>query len=295
MKPPPFRYHAPTTLIEAANLVATLENARVLAGGQSFMPMLNMRFVTPDHIVDLNRVQSFAACVEHEGELLIGAMTRQRDLELSPLVADLCPLLSEALTFVGHTPTRNRGTIGGSLCHLDPAAEIVCVAAALDATIEAQSTRGERAIPFAAFPAGYMTPAIESDELLSAVRLPIWPRATGHAFVEFARRHGDFAIVSTAALMLLDDEGRISRVSLALGGIGAAPLRMGEIEAQLAGARPSASLFDEASRACESIAVADDPYVPASYRKKLSGTLARRALSLACERAVGKSLLRKST
>src|SRR5262245_55997820 len=151
MKPPDFEYYAPTALAEVVRLLATLDNARLLAGGQSLMPMLNMRYVLPDHVIDLGRVTDLAYIREDGDTLRIGAMTRQRDLEFSPLMARRLPLLTEAINHVGHRQTRNRGTIGGSLCHLDPSAELVTVCAALDATVTVTGRDGTREIPFAEF------------------------------------------------------------------------------------------------------------------------------------------------
>ena len=216
-------------------MLSTHENARLLAGGQSLMPMLNMRFALPDHLVDLNRIAALAGITRVDDELRIGAMTRQRDLLDSDLVRRHVPLLSEALALVGHRQTRNRGTIGGSLCHLDPAAELVAVAIGLDAVIDINGPEGPRSLPVAAFPLGYMTPAIAAEEMVTAVRIRLPPRH-GHCFVEFSRRHGDFAIVSAAAMLTLDPGGGIAAASLTLGGLGPVPLRMtqaalgGEIE-----------------------------------------------------------------
>src|ERR1700746_2153727 len=156
MKPPPFRYHDPKTVAEAVGLIGSLDNAKLLAGGQSLMPMLNFRFVLPDHIVDLNRVDGLSYIREANGALEIGAMTRQRDLEFSDLVAARCPLMGEAIEFVGHRQTRNRGTLGGSLCHLDPSAELVSAAATLDAIVTVQGPNGQREIAFAEFPVAFM-------------------------------------------------------------------------------------------------------------------------------------------
>ena len=170
MKPPPFQYHDPKTLTEAVGLLGTLENAKLLAGGQSLMPMLNMRFVLPDHVIDLNRVEGLSYIKEVKGALEIGAMTRQRDIEFSDLVKAKVPLLNHAITQIGHRQTRNRGTIGGSLCHLDPAAELVSVAAAHDATVMVAGPNGQREIAFKDFPAGYLTPAIELNEIVGRPR-----------------------------------------------------------------------------------------------------------------------------
>ena len=217
MKPPPFQYHDPKTLAEAVGLLGTLDNAKLLAGGQSLMPMLNMRFVLPDHVIDLNRV---AGCPtsRRPGALEIGAMTRQRDIEFSDLVKAKCPLMHQAIMHIGHRQTRNRGTIGGSLCHLDPAAELVSVAAAHDATVTVAGPNGTRQIAFKDFPAGYLTPAIELNEIVTAIHVPLWPAGHKAAFVEFSRRHGDFAIVSAAALLQIDG-GKIARASVTVGGV----------------------------------------------------------------------------
>ena len=281
MKPPPFRYHDPRTVADAVGLLATLENAKVLAGGQSLMPMLAMRFVLPDHVIDLNRVEGLSFIQDGGGGLDIGAMTRQRDIEFSDLVGRRCPLMSEAIRNVGHRQTRNRGTLGGSLCHLDPAAELVVVAAALDATVTVAGRRGTRRVAFADFPLAFMTPAVEPDELLQQVSFPSWPAGHGHAFVEFSRRHGDFAIVSAAALLEEDASGKIRRAAVALGGVGAAPVRMTEVETALVGQTASAALFAEAGERCRTIDAMGDVHAPASYRRHLAAVLSRRALETA--------------
>lgn len=263
------------------------ENARILAGGQSLVAMLNMRFAFPDCLVDINRIPELAYIREDEagGAIEIGAMTRQRDVEFSPLVAARLPLWREAVLHVGHRQTRNRGTVGGSLCHLDPSAEIPTVAMAMDATIVARSRRGTREIAIADFPAAYMTPAVASDEMVTAVRVPIWPRRHGHAFVEFARRHGDFAIVSCAALISLDEQGRIARASLTLGGVAVAPMRMRDAEGGLVGRAPDEETLARAAALCGRIDATADSYVPAWYRRRLAAVLARRALGQAIQRA----------
>ena len=284
MKPPPFRYHDPGTVADAVALLARLDNAKLLAGGQSLMPMLNMRFVQPDHVIDLNRVEGLSFIREADGALDIGGMTRQRDLEFSDLIGARCPLMSEAIRFVGHRQTRNRGTLGGSLCHLDPSAELVSVAATLDATVTVAGPNGEREIAFAEFPLAFMTPAIEPNELLTAVRFPVWPKDHGYAFVEFARRHGDFAIVSAAALLTEDGKGRIARAALTIGGMGMVPIRAVEVERALVGQTPDDKLLREACEACRNLEAIDDVHAPASYRQHLAVVLSRRALEQARSR-----------
>jgi len=281
MKPPPFSYHDPRTVADAVGLLATLENAKVLAGGQSLMPMLNMRFVLPDHVIDLNRIDGLSYIRDSGDSLDIGAMTRQREIEFSDVVRVRCPLMREAILNVGHRQTRNRGTLGGSLCHLDPSAELVLVAAAMDAVVTIAGRSGERAVAFADFPQAYMTPAVGQDELLTNVQFPLWPAGHGHAFIEFARRHGDFAIASAAALLHEDSSGRIAKASIAVGGVGAAPVRVTEIERAVIGQRASADLFRDACEACRRIDAMEDVHASSSYRQHLAAVLSRRALETA--------------
>ena len=287
MKPPPFSYYAPTSVQEAVALLGSLENARVLAGGQSLLPMLNMRFATPDHVIDINRIPDLTGMAIRDGEVVIGATTRQRDLEFSPLIREHLPLMHEALQFVGHRQTRNRGTIGGSLCHLDPAAELPCIAAAHDAVVDVVSESGAREIRFAEFPLGYLTPSLEPGEMVRAIRFPIWPTRTGASFVEFARRHGDFAIVSVAVLLTMGADGAIERASLTLGGVGSGPMRMHDVESALIGKRLDAVAIKAAAETCGAIEIDDDPYTPPHYRKHLCRTLVARALETAASRASG--------
>ncbi|MGA8322512.1 MAG: xanthine dehydrogenase family protein subunit M [Xanthobacteraceae bacterium] len=287
MKPPNFSYHDPRTTADAVGLLSSLENAKLLAGGQSLMPMLNMRFVLPDHVIDLNRVEGLNYINARGDTLEIGAMTRQRDIEFSDLVKKKCPLMHEAIAQVGHRQTRNRGTIGGSLCHLDPSAELVSVAAALDAKISVIGKTGTRSIDFKDFPVAYMTPAIELDEMLTAVSLPCWPARHGYAFVEFARRHGDFAIVSAAALIEEDASGKVTRASVTLGGIGPAPVRAHDVERALIGEKIEEKRLTEICETLRALDAVDDIHAPASYRQQLATVLPRRALLKAHQRFIG--------
>ena len=281
MKPPPFRYHDPKTVSEAVGLLASLENAKLLAGGQSLMPMLNMRFVLPDHIIDLNRVEGLSHIRDTQGALDIGAMTRQRDLEFSEPVRARWPIMHEALLQVGHRQTRNRGTIGGSLCHLDPAAELVSLATGYDATVMVAGPAGPREVAFAEFPVAYMTPAIEANELVVGVRFPQWAPKHGYAFVEFSRRHGDFAITSAAVLLEGDAAGKITRASVTIGGMGTVPRRAREVEQAIVGQVPAGSFFRDACESCRKLEAIDDVHAPASYRQHLAAVLSRRALEKA--------------
>jgi carbon-monoxide dehydrogenase medium subunit len=290
MKPPPFSYHDPKTVADAVKLLGTLDNAKLLAGGQSLMPMLNFRFVQPDHIIDINKVEGLSYIRENKGMLEIGAMTRQRELEFSDVVEARWPIMHEALLQVGHRQTRNRGTIGGSLCHLDPSAELVSLATGYDAIVTVAGPNGEREIPFAEFPVAYMTPSIEPNEMLIAVRFPQWAPKHGYAFVEFARRHGDFAITSAAALLEGDAGGKITRASVTIGGMGTAPSRARELEAAITGQVPAGTLFRDACESCRKLEAIDDIHAPASYRQHLAAVLSRRALEKAYARLTGKDV-----
>ena len=294
MKPPAFSYHDPRSTADAVGLLASLDNAKLLAGGQSLMPMLNMRYVLPDHVIDLNRVDGLSYIRETGGALEIGAieigaMTRQRDIEFSDLVRRRCPLMHEAILQVGHRQTRNRGTLGGSLCHLDPAAELVAVAAALDAKLAVAGKSGAREIDFAAFPVAYMTPALEPDELVTGAIFPCWSERHGSAFVEFSRRHGDFAIVSAAALIEEDGDGKVTRAALTLGGLGTAPLRARDVERVLLGEKIEEHRLRDICEPLRGLDAVDDIHAPASYRQQLATVLARRALLKAHERVTART------
>ena len=289
MKPPPFSYHDPRTTADVVGLLGSLDNAKLLAGGQSLMPMLNMRYVLPDHLIDLNRVDGMSYIRERDGALEIGAMTRQRDIEFSDLVRERCPLMHEAIRQVGHRQTRNRGTLGGSLCHLDPSAELVSCAAAVDAKVAVAGKNGSRSIEFSAFPVAYMTPSLELDELLTGVTFPCWPAGHGYAFVEFARRHGDFAIVSAAVLIEEDNNGKVTRASVTLGGMGPAPVRAHEVERALIGEAIEEKRLREICEMLRKLDAVDDIHAPASYRQQLATVLPRRALIKAHGRIVERS------
>jgi carbon-monoxide dehydrogenase medium subunit len=288
MKPPPFHYHDPQSLDEALALLASRGNAKLLAGGQSLMPMLNMRFAQPDDIIDLNRIEELSFVRQTEGGIEIGAMTRQRELADAAVIRDRCPLMHEALRSIGHRATRNRGTIGGSLCHLDPAAELPAVAMALDATVHVRNQGGERSLPMAEFPAFYMTPAIEPDEIVTKISFEPWPERHGAAFVEFARRHGDFAVVAAAAMLELAGDGTIRRASVVLGGVGQGPLQCTAMEAAVTGSHGGAA-FQEAAANCREIDAMEDVQSTSAYRRHLAEILTHRALETAFTRAGGAS------
>jgi len=285
MKPAPFDYHAPRQLKEAAELLAKLPNAKVLAGGQSLVPMMNFRYVIVDHLVDLGRLEELRGITIGGGRLRIGAMTRQRDLEMSADIAKHCPLMVEALRHVGHRQTRNRGTIGGSLAHADPAAELPAICAAYDATVHAMSVRGLREIAFRDLGTGFMVTSLAADEMIAAIDLPVWRLGHGHGFHEFARRQGDFAITGAAALLDVGADNVVRRAALTLFGVGAAPLRVEAAEARLVGQPLDADAIRAAATAAWLIEPISDIHAGGEYRRHLAQVLSSRALNDAARRA----------
>jgi len=285
MKPAPFDYHAPQQLQEAANLLASLPNAKILAGGQSLVPMMNFRYVIVDNLVDLGGVDDLRGIAIADGWLRIGAMMRQRELETSPEIARLCPLMAEALRHVGHRQTRNRGTIGGSLAHADPAAELPAICAAYDAIVHVASVRGMRQVPFGEFSTGYMTTALQPDEMIAAIDLPVWRQGHGFGFQEFARRQGDFALAGAAALLDVGAGGVVRRAALSLFGVGQTPLRLEAAEARLNGQMLDTTLIRSAAAAAWLTEPISDIHASADYRRHLAQVLSARALTDAARRA----------
>jgi aerobic carbon-monoxide dehydrogenase medium subunit len=285
MKPAPFDYHAPKQLAEAADLLAKLPNAKILAGGQSLVPMMNFRYVMVDHLVDLGGVEDLRGIALVDGQLRVGAMTRQYQIERSPEFAKYCPLIVEALRYVGHRQTRNRGTIGGSLAHADPAAELPAVCAAYDATIHLASIRGLRTLPFREFNIGFMATALEADEMVAAVDLPIWRQGHGYGFQEFARRHGDFALAGAAALLDVGANNIVRQAALALCGVAVSPVRVEAAEARLIGQPLDAALIQSAAAAAWLVEPISDIHASGDYRRHLAQVLSTRALVDAARRA----------
>ena len=285
MKPATFEYHDPATLSEATALLSRLgEDARVLAGGQSLVPLMNFRLARPAHLVDLNRVAELDFLSVEDGDLRIGAMTRQRRLERSEEVAACWPLLREAAGFIGHVQIRNRGTVGGSLAHAFPSAELPVAMVTLDATLVLQGEDGERTVAAEDFFFGTMTTALEPGELLREVRVPAPAAGSGASFQEVSRRYGDFALAGAAALVTLDQDGAVAGARLTL--TGAAPIRACDAEAAVMGEKPSETLFREAARrAVSGIEQDSDIHASAEYRRRACEVLARRALTEAAMRA----------
>ena len=287
MKPPRFMYHDPTTPAEVLALLHThADDAKILAGGQSLVPLLNMRLVQPPHLIDINRVDELAYIREAHGGLAIGALTRHRDVEHSLLVQQHCPLLAEAMPFIGHAPIRSRGTIGGSIAHADPTAELPTVLLALDGQVQASSVQEKRTIAAQDLFVSELQTSLTSQELLSEVWFPSIPPQSGVAFVEISRRHGDYALVGLATQVTLNQQGLLSAIRIALMGVGPTPLRARRAEALLLDKPPSEQVCDEAALAAiAELAPPTDIHASAEYRCSVAGVLVKRALNMAIERA----------
>ena len=289
MKPAPFAYEAPDSLGAALDLLARHGgDAKVLAGGQSLIPVMNFRLAQPATLIDLNRLPGLDFVRRTPaGGLAIGAMTRQRRLEREPLVAELAPLLAEAVPHIAHPQIRNRGTVGGSLAHADPAAELPAVAVALRARFRLQRAGGERWVEAERFFGGLFATDMAPEELLVEIELPPLPPRTGWAFMEVARRHGDYAQVGVAALVTLDDGGRCREVRLAFLSVGDKPVVAARAAAQLAGEVPTAEAIAAAAEtvAREEIDPTGDLHASAAFKRHLARVLTMRALRQAAERA----------
>ncbi len=287
MKPPPFDYVAPATLDEALNALAEAgEDAKVMAGGQSLIPLLSLRLARPTVVIDLNGVAELSGIEAFDGALRIGATTRHRVAERSADVASAVPLVAEAMPLIGHVAIRSRGTVGGSIAHADPAAELPAVALALDAQMTLRSRdRGERTVAAADFFEGFFTTAAEADEILTSVSFPVIGAGTGHALEEVARRHGDYAMVGVAASVTVSG-GAITDARLALMSVDEKPVRAGSAEAMLRGSAPSAELFAEAAEmATRDLEPSADLHATAAYRRKVGSVCVRRALERAAKMA----------
>jgi CO/xanthine dehydrogenase FAD-binding subunit len=289
MKPASFDYHDPATLDEALDLMARYgDGARPLAGGQSLVPLMNFRLLRPAHIVDLNGVSELNYLKVENYTLRIGAIARQRALERSAEVAQRWPLLRDATAFIGHIQIRNRGTVGGSLAHAFPSAELPIAMVTLDAAVLIRAKTGNRILRAEEFFVSYMTTALDPGDLLTEIAVPELPPNCGWSYQEVSRRHGDFALAGAAALIALDDTGSIAHARLTL--TGATPIRAVEAEQSLLGKKPSEALFrDAATRATEILDQDSDIHASAAYRRSACQALARRALAQAAERAKGNS------
>jgi CO/xanthine dehydrogenase FAD-binding subunit len=286
VKPAAFEYHDPTSLAEALLLLARFgDGARPLAGGQSLVPLMNLRLIRPLHLVDLNGVGELRYLKLDNGELRIGAMTRQRQLERSAEVENHWPLLREATKYIGHIQVRNRGTVGGSLAHAFPSAELPVAFVALGASLVLRRHDGERTVGAEEFFVSHMTTILQPDELLIEIRVPALPPKTGWSFQEVSRRHGDFALAGVAALVTLDGGGSIGQARLSF--TGPTALRVKKVEQLLVGEKATEGLFREVARAAtQDLAQDSDIHASGDYRRHASEVLARRALEEAARRAL---------
>lgn len=289
MKLPPFDYLAPATLDEALDLLEQhADEASVLAGGQSLIPLLAMRLARPAAVVDVNGLAELSGITTTGNTVVVAATTREFEAEESTTLAAKAPLLVAALPYIGHEAIRSRGTIGGSLAHADPAGELPAVALALDAELVLRSASGERTMPADEWFQGYLTTARRPDELLIQVRLPMTQPGTGVAFQEVARRHGDFAIVALATSLTFSD-GVISDARLAFAGVADVPVRCSQAEQLLVGQQASPDLFAAAAaQAVAGLAPPSDLHGSSDYRKKVAATLVRRGLAAAADDAQGR-------
>jgi CO/xanthine dehydrogenase FAD-binding subunit len=289
MKPARFEYMAPRSEDEALALLGEHgDRAKVLAGGQSLIPLMNFRLAQPEVVIDINRIASLAYVRAHDGGVAIGALTRQHALERDARVRTRLPVLAEACHLIGHLPIRHRGTIGGNLAHADPASELPAVMVALEAEMVAASGRERRTIPAAAFFTDALTTALSPDELLTEIRVPGVPPRTGGAFMEISRRAGDYALVGAVALVTLSADGRCEGARIALCGVGATPVRASAAEQVLAGEPLPGNALDEAARlAADATSPPSDIHASAAFRRKLARHITRGALEMAVRRAGG--------
>ncbi len=287
MKPAAFEYHAPETVADAVALLAEhADESKPLAGGQSLVPMLALRLTRFAHLVDLNRVDELAGVRRDNGTLVIGAMTRQRAVERDATIAAESPLLARSVPLIGHAQIRNRGTIGGSVAHADPASELPAVALTLDADLEIASNTGVRTVPARDFFEGTWSTALADDELLTAIRFPVWEGRCGFAFDEVARRSGDFALAGVAVALEVDGAGVISRCAIGLLGMGSTPHRAWDAEAALVGRAPTPDELTEIGQlAVADLEPPDDIHGTASYRARVGAHLVGRAVGRAMEEA----------
>ncbi|HTG05071.1 MAG TPA: FAD binding domain-containing protein [Bradyrhizobium sp.] len=281
MKPAPFDYVRPDSLGEACRLLAGDEDARLIAGGQTLVPMLAMRLARPAKLIDILRLPELAGIREEAGAVIVGATTRQAQAERDPVIRASVPMLARVLPWVGHPPTRNRGTVGGSIANADPSAEIPLVAVTLGADIMLATTDGPTSMPADDFFIGPMLTTIGQGECVSAIRFPVWPhRRIGVGFFEISARRSDFAFVAAAAQVALDDEGRCIEVALGVGGVGDRPLRL-DVSSLVGMELDATSVAEAVSAAAGELDATSDLHASAAYRRRVASVLCIRALEQA--------------
>jgi CO/xanthine dehydrogenase FAD-binding subunit len=288
MKPAPFEYVRPASLAEACELLAGDDDARVIAGGQTLVPMLAMRLARPARLIDILRLPELAGIREENSAIVVGATTRQAQAERDPVIRASVPMLARVLPWVGHPPTRNRGTVGGSIANGDPSAEIPLVAVTLGAEIMLASGDGSASVPAEEFFIGPMVTSIEQGQCVRAIRFPVWPhRRIGTGFFEVSSRRSDFAFVSAAAQIALDEDGRCLDLALGLGGVADRPLRL-DMSPLVGSALDDASAKGAIDAACADIEAMSDLHASATYRRRVAGVLCLRALQQARDNAAAR-------
>ena len=290
MKPAPFDYVRPDTLAEACALLAGDEDARLIAGGQTLVPMLAMRLARPARLIDILRLPELAGIREERGAVVVGATTRQAHAERDPVIRASVPMLARVLPWVGHPPTRNRGTVGGSIANADPSAEIPLVAVTLGADIMLATPNGPTSMPADDFFIGPMLTTIGLGECVSAIRFPVWPQPRiGVGFFEISARRSDFAFVAAAAQVALDEEGRCLDAALGVGGVGDRPLPL-DVSSLVGTELDAASIAEAVNAASDNLEAMSDLHASAAYRRRVARVLCIRALEQARINASAKSL-----
>jgi len=282
----PFTYCTPTTVAEALDLLRAHPDGKILAGGQSLIPLMGLGLARPSALIDINHLPALEDVVEDGGSLRIGALVRHRTLETNPVVRRRCPILAEAASVIGNIRVRHRGTIGGSLAHADPAAELPLVVTAMDGALEIQGLGGPRVVAAEKFFLGYLQTDLAPGEMVVGVRMPVADAGTGCGLAELVRRAGDFAVVAACAVVSLDDAHRCTRASLALGGVGPHPVRIPSAEALLVGGTLTDRRIEDAAGAVPGeVDPESDVHASAAYRRAMARVMARRALATAAARA----------
>ncbi|MGQ0669673.1 MAG: FAD binding domain-containing protein [Actinomycetota bacterium] len=287
MKPARFLYADPDSVDEAVSLLAEHgEDARILAGGQSLIPLMNMRLAEPRYLIDINRISQLAGIRPEDGELVIGALARHAALASSAEVGGTVPLVAEAAGLIGHPQIRHRGTAGGSIAEADPAGQLPATLLAVTLPLKARSARGSRRIPASDLFVSFLTTSLAPDEMITELRIPKLSNRTGSAFLEVARRRGDFAMVGVAAVVTLGDAGAIDEARIALAAMDVTPVRAHEAEGVLQSAQPTGEAFREAAeRASRAGHAVTDIHATSEYRVSAAKVLVERALQLAVSRA----------
>lgn len=288
MYPAAFEYHAPTSVQDALGLLGKLPEAKILAGGHSLVPMMKLRLAQPKHLIDLRKVPGLSGIKEEGGTLVIGAMTTHWEVESSGVVKARCPVLSETAAIIGDPQVRNKGTIGGSLAHADPAADMPATVIALGAEFVCQGPNGKRTVKVDDWFEALMTTALREDELLVEIRVPVWPAGSGAAYMKFPHPASRFAVVGVAAAVTLDKDGACTKAGVGVTGAGTKAVRARGVEAGLVGKRlDQAAIEAAAAKAAEGVDVQADLQGSVEYKSHLCRVFARRAIEAAVKRAKG--------